>query len=154
MPNGKTSSRKGKYFERLVARELAKQLDKPYKDVVVRTPNSGGLQWKGDIQFLDGFPLYVECKFGYNITLDKIMKGATILRKWWNKAVKEARSERKTPVLIFSQPRSERYAVIELSMVHGALQDIPHVLTEDGLVIFPLSKFREALIKWNFIGEV
>jgi len=149
--NKSKASRKGKYFERLVAKELAKQLDKPYKSVVVRTPNSGGLQWKGDIQFLDGFPLYVECKFGYNLNLDSIMRGDQKIRYWWTKAKKEAKTENKTPVLIFSQPRFERYVLIDYSMIKGDLSVIPHILTKDGLVIFPLNYFREALIKWNFL---
>ncbi len=58
---GRKSRNKGARFER----RIAKILSDSTKFTFQRTPLSGGMHWKGDIQLIDGqykFPFIIECK--------------------------------------------------------------------------------------------
>lgn len=81
--SGRASRRKGKVGELEVVRHLAE-----HGLAVRRTPNSGGLAWRGDLQGLDGYVLEVKrCE-------------ALAVPAWLKQAYTAARSG-EVPVVIF-----------------------------------------------------
>ncbi len=104
---------KGKRFEREVAKEICRQFGWEYKVDMARTPNSGGLQLKGDIVVYNinlQFPLHIECKFGYNFTATDIVKESSNLQKFMQQAVNDC-PPGKIPVLVASSSRQPRYII-------------------------------------------
>jgi len=133
------TSDKGKYFERVVAKELAKQFNLEYNNNIIRTPNSGGLKYaKGDIQVLNEyFPFHVECKFGYSFSLNDLINENAKVRKFVEQAVED--NTNKIPIVIVSKPYYNRYVIIKKEYLnHDNMKallalDKPFLLTKDYL---------------------
>ena len=104
---GKYSKNKGGGFERKVAKKLREMWpDGEFE----RTPKSGGLQlkkgWKlgGDIATTSPtFPFCVECKDREGWNFKQFLSPACQIYKWWDQAVKDAKTTNKKPMLIFTR---------------------------------------------------
>ena len=101
---GKPSRSKGKRGEL----EVVKILNAHGYDVR-RTPNSGGLHWKGDIIGLDGF--CVEVKRCESLQLPK----------WWSKLVLEA--GRNMPLLAHRRSNEEWLVTMRLQDLLGLMRE-------------------------------
>ena len=114
---GKKSRDKGNSFERAVAAAVraAWGLD------VSRTPLSGGWGKRktgGDLVFMDdNVNLFVECKNPRSVNLETILLGEDCpIFSWWDKALGQAASERKTnTVLVFKWWRSRTWVLTRSS---------------------------------------
>ena len=97
-----TNSRdKGCNYER----KIAKIFTDHFKITFCRTPLSGGMEWKGDIQPVFGeFEYHIECKKQERLNI-------------W-KAIAQAERDcgkEQIPIVVFSRNRSEDYVCIKLS---------------------------------------
>lgn len=96
------ASQKGKRFEREIATVIANTFNIGCK----RTPQSGGMDFKGDIISLSGTPSHFhwECKHQEKLNI-------------WN-ALKQAERDcqvDKTPVVVFRRNHGKAYACIEFN---------------------------------------
>jgi Holliday junction resolvase len=108
-----------KYFERRIAKEIAVQWGLAYNENVLRTPGSGSMSnFKGDIIVIgEDFPLHIECKFGYDFTLEDIVKNTASIRAFVKQANTDA-PKNKIPVVILSKPYYGVYVIIDLKFVN------------------------------------
>ncbi len=99
LPKRINSRRKGSAYER----KIAKAFGKIYGELR-RTPLSGGMEWKGDIQSIDGkMPFHIECKKQEKLNIWKALKQA-----------EDDCPDDKTPIVVFARNRSKDYVVIEM----------------------------------------
>lgn len=129
-----------KYFERQIAKKIAAQWGLKYNENVLRTPGSGSMSnFKGDIIVIgENFPLHIECKFGYDFTLEDIIKNKASIQSFIKQANTDAPAN-KIPVVILSKPYYGIYVIIDLNYV--AIKNILKtklsmlILTENYLII-------------------
>lgn len=102
-----------KYFERKIAKNIAGQWGLTYNENIIRTPGSGSMaNFKGDIIVIgEQFPLHLECKFGYDFSLEDIVKNKAIIKSFIKQAKEDAPSG-KIPVVLVSKPYYGVYAII------------------------------------------
>ena len=94
------SQKKGANYERKIAKAFGKIYGK-----LKRTPLSGGMDWKGDIQAIESdMPFSIECKKQEKLNIWKALKQA-----------EEDCENDKIPIVVFARNRSKDYVVIELS---------------------------------------
>lgn len=107
-----------KYFERQIAKKIATQWGFKYNENVLRTPGSGSMSnFKGDIIVIgEDFPLHIECKFGYDFTLEDIIKNKASIQSFIKQANTDAPAT-KIPVVILSKPYYGVYVIIDLNYV-------------------------------------
>jgi len=113
------SNKKGKRFER----DVAKQLNKVFNTNVSRTPQSGGMSIKGDIIDINPdsilFDYHWECKNQEKLNI-------------W-KALAQARADRpmgKTPVVVFTKNFEKDYACLEFEDFMNLLLTIQQLQDE------------------------
>lgn len=109
------SQRKGKRFEREVAKYIAKKFNLKCR----RTPQSGGLEIKGDIISLSGIP----ARYHWEI------KNQEKLNIW--KALEQAESDCQTPkipVVVFKRNYSRNYLVVEFEEFINLLLELKDTL--------------------------
>jgi len=94
------SQKKGANYERKIANAFGKIYGK-----LRRTPLSGGMEWKGDIQAIENdMPFSIECKKQEKLNIWKALKQA-----------EEDCPDDKIPIVVFARNRTKDYVVIELS---------------------------------------
>ena len=91
------SQKKGANYERKIANAFGKIYGK-----LRRTPLSGGMEWKGDIQAIENdMPFSIECKKQEKLNIWKALKQA-----------EEDCPDDKIPIVVFARNRSKDYVVI------------------------------------------
>jgi hypothetical protein len=122
------SRRKGKSFELIIAKALAKALGVPANECC-RTPNSGALIERSDLRFSDRvrkvFPWYIEAKKREGWSLDGYFNPKWEIWTWYEDACAKARKDhtslfrgragRASPVLVFA--RNFMQPLVLMSMV-------------------------------------
>ena len=93
------SQKKGANYERKIANAFGKIYGK-----LRRTPLSGGMEWKGDIQAIENdMPFSIECKKQEKLNIWKALKQA-----------EEDAPDDKIPIVVFARNRTKDYVVIEM----------------------------------------
>lgn len=142
---------KGSNFEREVAKIFSEWSSFNW----LRTPQSGGMReiTKADLfckelYMSEDDALFIECKKRKKIDLSKIMYAEyQEFSDWWFKTVKNAKDEKRIPVLIFTWNRAPAiFIVIYKEIFDGfpVLSNVPHLrigVGIDKLVILKLSQF-------------
>ena len=95
------SNQKGKRFELRIAKDLAKR----FKTDIKRTPNSGGLSFKGDILTTSGIlsEYSWECKNQEKLNIWKALE----------QSKGDARGTLKTPVVVFTKNFEDDYIALK-----------------------------------------
>lgn len=103
-----------KYFERRIAKKIADLWGLKYNENILRTPGSGSMSnFKGDIIVIgENFPLHIECKFGYEFSLEDIIKNKASIKSFVKQAEDDS-PEGKVPVVILSRPYYGIYVIID-----------------------------------------
>jgi Holliday junction resolvase len=103
-----------KYFERRIAKKIADLWGLKYNENILRTPGSGSMSnFKGDIIVIgENFPLHIECKFGYEFSLEDIIKNKASIKSFVKQAEDDS-PEGKVPVVILSRPYYGVYVIID-----------------------------------------
>lgn len=111
---------KGSKFER----KVAKMLSEVYGCEFHRTPLSGGLHWReangvsGDIVPPEdiSFPYNIECKnVETDWDFDKIISGTSKFWEFWEQASRDAKENKKIPLLIFKKNRKDIHIAMSLN---------------------------------------
>jgi len=151
---------KGKYFERKIAKEIAKIFGLEYNKDIIRTPNSGGLKYaKGDIQFLTEqteLPYHFECKFGYEISLVDIQKDNSKIKNFIKQTLNDC-SKHKIPLLIISKPYFNIYVIVIRKYVNfnkiDKLLKLSFVMLTMKYLVFDFKDFKQihdwGILKWQ-----
>jgi len=162
------ANRKGKGFQRKVAKIFSMWFYGGNDSKLKSTPRSGGYRNKlvGDINNLDNpdeFPLHIECK---NVEggqskwdLQDLLRPKSLIEQWWHQTIDDARISSKIPALVFTRSYEKIYIAITKYTYesvrtffthdvqtprHGifnidALASCEHFL--DALVVFELDSF-------------
>ena len=95
------ANQKGKRFELKIAKDLAKR----FKTDIKRTPNSGGLSFKGDIMTTSGIlsEYSWECKNQEKLNIWKALE----------QSEGDARGTLKTPVVVFTKNFEKDYIALQ-----------------------------------------
>lgn len=151
------SRRKGVSFELKVAKALAGCLGVDQRQYIQRSPDSGARdasEWKGDIVALPPldaqWPWFIECKKVEGWSLDQLFSGSqsTMIHKWCEKAVSQAKLSGKDPLVVFSKNRSPVLVAGPVDSVGwvGCRKGTTSVLTFDldarGLKVFRIVEFQ------------
>ena len=167
-----SSKQKGNRNENAVAQALSDWWGAPFK----RTPNSGGLRWKGasftygDILPPESFPAVVECKHYENVDLDEMIRCAPTphnILGWWKETSDDAyRCYTETglpvqPILVYKQNRRPWRVVIEaefLIALGGQKLGIPafwvSLPDHEALGVLDFKQFLEAVPRDLFLSSV
>ena len=117
---GKGSKRKGNKYETRCRKIIGKwYYDR--EDALVRTPQSGGGHWEGDIVEnpnldIPKFPACIECKNAEKWSFNQLLTAPECsLYKWLHQTIKQATKVGKIPMLMVSKNYDADYVGLPLS---------------------------------------
>lgn len=144
---GAKSRNKGNAFER----KIASLFGKVYNRELRRVPLSGGIVLRCDIYdpVDDSFPLFIECKSGYNFTIKAVIEGTSPLFEFMIDTRKKAEESHITkkygrspvPILVF---RGGDFTCDMVAFYMGSLSDTMKdrfFLVKDGVRFVTLDSF-------------